>query len=118
MTKTQAKTPAHQIKSKTMSADRVKADLSKLVATISTALKLVEKGNLVDLSALETKTQKVCDAALTLPAEESRPLLPLMKGIIAGLDALEAALEKKFGPAKRPGTTAAASAYAKAQSGA
>ena len=118
MTKTQTPQKPQPIASKTMSADGVKADLSKLVATISTALKLVEKGNLVDLSALETKTQKVCDAALALPAAESRPLLPLMKGIIAGLDALESALEKKFGPAKRPGVSAAASAYAKAQTGA
>ena len=101
-----------------MSADRVKADLSKLVATISTALKLVEKGNLVDLSALENRTQKACDAALALPSSESRPLLPLMKGIIAGLDALEAALNKKFGPQARSGATAGATAYAKAQSGA
>jgi len=101
--------------------DALKADLSKLAATISTALKLVEKGNLVDLSALEHRTQVVCDAALALPADQSRNLLPVMKGIIAGLDALEEALTHHFGHLKttadsNPGSSRAASLYAKTQS--
>ena len=75
----------------------IEAELSKIDSLIVTALRLVGDGRLVDLSALERRIIVACDRAVALPANDSRPLLPVMKEIIMKLDDLTLRLSERFG---------------------
>lgn len=97
----------------------IEAELSKIDSLIATASRLVNDGRLVDLSALERRIVAACDAAVALPAYDSRPLLPVMKQIIVNLDDLTLHLSARFGDLpKLQGEAApvtAASAYGQFQ---
>ncbi len=75
----------------------IEAELTKIESLISTAVRLVGEGRLVDLSALERRTLHACDAAVALPSDESRSLLPVMERLIGSLDELTERLTVEFG---------------------
>lgn len=91
------------------------ADLLKIESLISTAVRLVEEGRVVDLAALQDRTKHVCDAAVQLPVDDARPLIPAMESVLTQLDALTENLTKRYGdlPAltARVGSDTAASVY-------
>lgn len=75
----------------------IEGELVKIESLIATAVRLLDEGRVVELSALQERTKRVCDAALALPRAESRPLLPAMETLLAALDALTANLSRRFG---------------------
>lgn len=79
------------------SIDAIQAELVKIESLISTAVRLLEDGRVVNLQALQTRTKDVCDAALALPREDSRPLIPAMETLLVALDTLTGKLNNRFG---------------------
>jgi hypothetical protein len=79
------------------SIETIEAELLKIESLIATAVRLLDEGRVVELSALQERTKRVCDAALALPRAESRPLLPAMEALLAALDALTGNLGRRFG---------------------
>ena len=73
------------------------SELHKVESLIATASRLVSEGRLIDLSALQTRTQTACDAVVSLSAKESRSLLPDLEKVISDLDLLTAKLKEQFG---------------------
>jgi len=93
----------------------IEAELLKIETLIATAVRLLDEGRVVELSALQERTKRVCDAALALPRDQSRPLIPAMEGLLNALDALTANLNRRFGDlptlANLVGADTATSAY-------
>src|SRR5688500_6130078 len=88
---TDAVLPAH------LDLENVKAELMKVDSLIGTAIRLLSEGRVVELTALEARTRQVCDAALALPADDRKGLVPAMEALLAGLDTLTGNLNEKFG---------------------
>lgn len=68
--------------------ERVRQDVNKVAALITTARRLLAGGALVDLSALEGKVRGICEATATLAAEDGRALRPSLQALVDGLDHL------------------------------
>ncbi len=77
--------------------ESIKAELVKIESLIATALRLLDEGRVVELSALQERTKRICDAAIRLPRAESAPLVPAMEALLNALDALTANLSRRFG---------------------
>jgi hypothetical protein len=96
-------------------AETIKADLVKVESLIATAIRLLDEGRIVNLSALQGRTKQVCDAALGLARDESRALVPAMEALLTALDTLTAKLNDRFGDLPsltgHVGSDAVASAY-------
>lgn len=97
------------------SIETIEAELVKIESLIATAVRLLDEGRVVELSALQERTKRVCEAALALPRDGSRPLIPAMEALLAALDALTANLSRRFGDmpslANLVGADTATSAY-------
>lgn len=93
----------------------IDAELLKIESLIATAVRLLDEGRVVELSALQERTKRVCDAAIALPKGEALPLIPAMEALLIGLDALTANLNRRFGDipnlSSLVGTDTATSAY-------
>ena len=93
----------------------LKDELLKIESLIATAVRLLDEGRVVELSALQERTKRICDAALALPKADSRPMIPAMEALLASLDALTANLNGRFGDmptlANLVGADTASSAY-------
>ena len=93
----------------------IQAELLKIESLIATAVRLLDEGRVVELSALQERTKRVCEAAIRLPKAESRPLIPAMEALLASLDALTANLKRRFGDipnlSSMVGSDTATSAY-------
>jgi hypothetical protein len=83
--------------STTSGVEIIEAELVKIESLIATAVRLLDEGRVVELSALQERTKRVCDAALGLPREDSRPLVPAMEALLTSLDSLTANLSRRFG---------------------
>ena len=98
--------------------ETVKAELMKVDSLIGTAVRLLSEGRVVELTALEARTRQVCDAALALPADDRKTLVPAMEALLTGLDTLTANLNQKFGDmpslSSTVGADTASSAYGQA----
>lgn len=77
--------------------DAIKAELLKIESLIATAVRLLDEGRVVELSALQDRTKRVCEAAVRLPKAESAPLIPAMEALLTALDALTSNLNRRFG---------------------
>jgi hypothetical protein len=95
--------------------ESIKAELVKIESLIATALRLLDEGRVVELSALQERTKRVCDAAIRLPRADSTPLIPAMEALLTALDALTDNLSRRFGDipslTSLVGADAATSAY-------
>lgn len=77
--------------------DAIKSELVKIESLISTAIRLLDDGRVVNLVALQARTKEVCDSAIALPRAESTPLIPAMEALLTALDTLTAKLNDRFG---------------------
>src|SRR4051812_27971532 len=77
--------------------ETIKTDLVKVESLIATAIRLLDDGRIVSLSALQGRTKQVCNAALALPRDDSRALVPAMEALLTALDTLTAKLNDRFG---------------------
>jgi hypothetical protein len=94
--------------------DSIHAELLKIESLIATAVRLLDEGRVVELSALQERTKRVCDAALGLPRTESRTLVPAMEALLNALDALTANLSGRFGDIPNLSSPAASDSVASA----
>jgi len=98
-----------------LTVEAIGAELVKIESLIATAVRLLDEGRVVELSALQERTKRVCDAAMALPRTESRPLVPSMESLLTSLDLLTANLNRRFGDlpslASLVGADTATSAY-------
>lgn len=81
----------------TWSLSDVHAELDKIESLVSTATRLINDGRMIDLGALLRRTQETCDAAVALPPQDSKSLLPSLELVISKLDALTDQLNTRFG---------------------
>lgn len=75
-------------------AEIAAAAAAALLATVSLARGLAAGGRRVDLSGLEREAGVLCAAALALPREEARALLPSLAAIEHEIATLMEALER------------------------
>jgi hypothetical protein len=105
----------HQVIPNHMDVEIIRAELLKIESLIATAVRLLDEGRVVELSALQERTKRVCDAAVRLPKSESAPLIPAMETLLSSLDALTTNLNRRFGDiptlASMVGADTATSAY-------
>ncbi len=87
----------HQVIPNHMDTEIIKAELLKIESLIATAVRLLDEGRVVELSALQERTKRVCDAAVRLPKSENAPLIPAMEALLTSLDSLTANLNRRFG---------------------
>ncbi len=96
---------------------QISHELEKVASLVQAATRLVNDGRVIDLKALQDRTAILCDAAVTLPAAESKTLLEPMTDLIQHLDRLTVTLTDKYGGLPDLQTEAqpdtAASAYAR-----
>ena len=99
--------------------ESINADLLKIESLISTANRLVDEGRIVDLAALQERTNQVCDAAVQLAPQDAKPLIPAMELVLTQLDSLTENLTKRYGDlpsfSSRVGSDTAASVYAQTE---
>ncbi|MCF8481197.1 MAG: hypothetical protein K9H25_12255 [Rhodospirillum sp.] len=76
----------------------ISVELDKVTSLIATAQRLVGENRAVDLSALEGKVASICGAVADLPREDARRFLSALESLITGLDQLESALRRRYGP--------------------
>jgi hypothetical protein len=79
---------------RTPDAEVVAAAAAAFIATLALARSLVGGGRRVDLSGLEREAAALCAAALLLPREEARTLLPSLAAIEREIAALMEALPR------------------------
>ncbi len=85
-------------------ANATREELEKATSLVGTARRLLAKGTMVDLSALEGKIRLVCTEIQAMDKSQGRPLMPAMESLIADLDRLaEAILERSKPLADRLG---------------
>jgi len=75
----------------------VRTELEKIESLIAAAARLINDGRMIDLGALVQRTQKTCDAAVSLAPRDSKSLLPDLEQVIEHLDGLSDKLNERFG---------------------
>lgn len=96
--------------------------LASLDALLTASTANVRKGDMVDLAGLEREVKPILDAALGLPAEQARALLPQLEQVMLALENLSTALREVHGD-KLGGTEThatrirAAAAYRRSEEG-
>jgi hypothetical protein len=103
------------------SAADVAATLGDLNRLLDLAQQAAAKGEWVELAGLEREAQPILEAAVALPGEQARALLPELERAIALLDALETSLKAvgqgKFSPPDTPAKRLQAAAAYRRQDG-
>lgn len=94
----------------------IASEMDKVASVIATARRLLDDGKMVDLSALGTKVEALCESARKAPAGEREALARSMEALVAALDDLAEALKTQFGnmcaeSAQGPERTRALNAY-------
>jgi DNA-binding transcriptional regulator YhcF (GntR family) len=76
--------------------DTMLCEFEKINAIINRAFKLLESGEIVELSALEQKISHVCSSVVALPNQEQEELLPIMEEVLIQMDKLGSELTEKY----------------------
>lgn len=102
-------------------AKEILAELTALQSAVEETAGLIANGHQLDLTPLGVRVGLVCDAAVALPAAESRALLPPLEKLIESLDVLTERLDTAFGHLPKLHSEAepktATSAYGRTQDG-
>jgi hypothetical protein len=78
-------------------SDFALSEIEKVHAVLSTARRLTQDGRTVDLSAVEDRIRRLCDAVEGLPKTQGRALAPALTALMAEFDALAQDLSGRFG---------------------
>jgi hypothetical protein len=81
----------------TSSGAAIAENLSRIESVLEAAQRLLDEGRVVDISALEARTEQMCAEVLALPPAESRGLRSQLEALLARFDALAEALRARFG---------------------
>lgn len=79
------------------SPEEIAAALTELRTVLERSAGLVRQRDLVDLAGLETEARQLLDAAVALPPEHARLLLPFLEEVLAALEGVQAALTETHG---------------------
>ncbi len=96
--------------------------LASLDALLTASAANVRSGDIVELAGLEREVKPILDAALGLPPDQARALLPQLEKVMLGLEGLAMALKEVHGD-KLGGTEThstrirAAAAYRRSEEG-
>lgn len=71
-------------------------EVEKVATFIDTAQRLLGEGKMIDLSGLQRNVEVLCQALREAPPEQARPLKESVADLLAGLDALAAALSGQY----------------------
>lgn len=72
------------------------AQVDKVTSLIAGARQLIGEGKSVELSALETRVARLCEAITQMPADDARRLKDPLATILGDLDRLEADLKSQL----------------------
>ena len=75
----------------------VAEDLARIHSVVETAQRLLDEGRVVDISAIEARTETACAKVLALPVADGRALRALLEALLARFDVLAEALRARFG---------------------
>jgi hypothetical protein len=84
-------------------AARLRDLAERLVRTMSVARGLVRGGRTLDLAGIEDGVGMLCAQALDLPAEQGRPLVGLLRDVLAEVEGLTAAVREEGADCARRG---------------
>ncbi len=76
-----------------MTPDALRDKMQKLATYISDAETIVRSGKMVDMSSLDRDVSVICQQALSLPADKTSELQPVMAELIGNLERLSVALK-------------------------
>lgn len=75
--------------------DSLSQEAAALAAALEDARAAVEQGTPLEMDGLDVWVGRVCDGATALPPPLARRLLPQLDAVVAGMDALSAALSRQ-----------------------
>lgn len=75
--------------------ETLRQEAEALVAALEDARVAVEQGTPLEMDGLDVWVGRVCDGATALPPPLARRLLPQLDAVVAGMDALSAALSRQ-----------------------
>lgn len=70
------------------SAQDARAELEKVSSLVLAARRLMAKGSLVDLAAIQDRVAAICTAVEAMPVEDGRSLLGELSDLVRRLDSL------------------------------
>lgn len=76
----------------------VRDDVNKARSLVETALRLLDGGNIVDLSALDGRVTIICQALEGMSRTVARPLLPLLDQLVDDMSRMETILRQRLIP--------------------
>lgn len=74
----------------------VRENVNKARSLVETALRLLDGGNIVDLSALNGRIIVLCEALDGMGKAVAQPLLPLLEQLVADMARMEAVLRQRL----------------------
>lgn len=69
-------------------------EINQLSGYLKTCEHRLNKGEMIDLSALDDKTRQICDAILAIPDEERQEFIPKMQQLITDVEKIAGLLKK------------------------
>lgn len=78
-----------------ISATEIKADLNATTAQIDAARRMVDDGQIIDLSGLQDRVEAICGAIQALPAGEQSGFREPIVALLSELDGLTATLNEQ-----------------------
>lgn len=75
--------------------ETLRQEAEALVAALEDARVAVDQGTPLEMDGLDVWVGRVCDGATGLPPPLARRLLPQLDAVVAGMDALSAALSRQ-----------------------
>lgn len=84
-----------------MQPTQLRQEIAAVFGEIVAARRLARAGRTIELEGLDKRIGALCEAVMSLPAGESRDMLPLLEDLRASLDELAHSL-KAAAPADEP----------------
>lgn len=76
--------------------EAIREEVEKARSLVETALRLLEGGNMVDLSALDGRIAVICDALEGMSKTVARPLVPLLNALMDTMGQVENVLRQRL----------------------
>lgn len=74
----------------------IRENVNKARSLVETALRLLDGGNIVDLSALNGRVVVLCEALDGMGKAVAQPLLPLLEQLVADMARMETVLRQRL----------------------
>lgn len=78
-------------------SDGIAQALDSLTDLLTQGQAAIDAGGMVDMAGLEAEVRPILDAAMALPADQARALLPRLETMLAALDLVAECLQRVHG---------------------